>query len=118
MEQQSMTKRKIANAVADKIGITQNAAFEVVKATIDVLSEILADGGHVELRGFGVFEIITQRPRIGRNPNHPEASVQIPARKVVKFRAGNELAAKVEKLAISEDELAHRKTRKQNVVSQ
>ncbi len=96
----NMTKRKIANAVADKVGITQNAAFEVVKATLDVLAESLANGGHVELRGFGVFEIVTQRPRIGRNPNRPEDTVQIPARNVVKFRAGNELAAAVEKLQV------------------
>lgn len=99
------TKRNIANKVADKINITQSDAFEAVKATLDVIGEILADGGHIELRGFGVFEIITQRPRIGRNPRRPEATVQIPPRKVVKFRAGTELAAKIEQLPVSEEDL-------------
>ena len=99
------TKRNIANAVAEKIGITQSDAFEAVKATLETIGEILAAGGHIELRGFGVFEIITQRPRIGRNPRPPEATVQIPPRKVVKFRAGTELAAKVEGLPITPEDL-------------
>ena len=96
----TMTKRKIANAVAAKVGLPQNAAFETVKATLETLSEILASGGHVELRGFGVFEIVTQKARVGRNPNQPLIPVKIPARKVVKFRAGTELAAKVRALAV------------------
>ncbi|MBR6471961.1 MAG: HU family DNA-binding protein [Victivallales bacterium] len=100
MSNNTMTKRKIANAVASKIGITQSAAFDAVKATLETLSEILAAGGHVELRGFGVFEIITQKPRVGRNPNQPDIPVDIPARKVVKFRAGNELAEKVRSLPV------------------
>ncbi|MCQ2396696.1 MAG: integration host factor subunit beta [Lentisphaeria bacterium] len=96
----TMTKRKIANAVAERIGITQSAAFEAVKAVLDTVSDMLAKGGHIELRGFGVFEIITQRPRIGRNPNNPAVPVQIPQRNVVKFRAGNELSEKVRKLKV------------------
>lgn len=99
--QGTMTKRKIANAIAERVGITQDVAFRSLKATLDIFSEILASGGHIELRGFGVFETITQRPRVGRNPKQPTVTVQIPARKVVKFRAGNELADKVEKLDAS-----------------
>ena len=100
MSNNTMTKRKIANAVTAKIGITQSAAFDAVKATLETLSESLAAGGHVELRGFGVFEIITQKARIGRNPNQPDKPVAIPPRKVVKFRAGNELAAQVRSLKV------------------
>ncbi len=97
----TMTKRKIANAVAERIGITQSAAFDAVKAMLDTLSDVLANGGHIELRGFGVFEIVTQRQRVGRNPNDPGVPVVIPARKVVKFRAGTELAEQVRKLKVS-----------------
>lgn len=99
----TMTKRRIANEIALRVGITQDVAFRSLKATLEVLSEILAAGGHVELRGFGVFETVVQRPRIGRNPRQPEQEVKIPARKVVKFRAGNELSAQVEKLDIPEE---------------
>ena len=97
MSNNTMTKRKIANAVAAKIGITQSAAFDAVKATLETLSEILAAGGHVELRGFGVFEIITQKARIGRNPNQPDKTYRIPGHRVVKFRPGRNLRADVAK---------------------
>ncbi len=93
----TMTKRKIANAVAERIGITQSEAFKSVKAVLETISDILGNDGHIELRGFGVFEIVTQRPRVGRNP---DVRVHIPARKVVKFRAGTELAEKVRKLKV------------------
>ena len=96
----TMTKRKIANAVAERIGITQSEAFKSVKAVLETISDILGNDGHIELRGFGVFEIVTQRPRVGRNPNDPDGRVHIPARKVVKFRAGTELAEKVRKLKV------------------
>lgn len=99
---QTMTKRKIANAVAERVGITQSAAFEAVNAMLDTLSDVLAAGGHIELRGFGVFEIVTQRQRMGRNPRYPSVPVKIPARKVVKFRAGTELAEMVRKLKVSD----------------
>jgi len=90
-----MTKRKIALKVADQTNMTQHEAFEAVQAVLNVITDELASGGHIELRGFGVFEIITQKSRIGRNPNKPEITVCIPERKVVKFRAGRELANKV-----------------------
>jgi len=45
----------------------------------------------VEFRDFGVFEIATRRARIGRNPNKPTQIVQIPERKVVKFKPGRRM---------------------------
>lgn len=96
----TMTKRKIAIEVAERANLTQNQAFAAVQATLDVIVDELAGGGHIELRGFGVFEIVTQKSRIGRNPNRPEITVEIPERKVVKFRAGRDLADKVQKLQI------------------
>jgi nucleoid DNA-binding protein len=94
----TMTKRKIAIAVAERTNLTQQQAFAAVQATLDVIVDELAGGGHIELRGFGVFEIVTQKSRIGRNPNRPEIPVPIPERKVVKFRAGRKLAEKVQQL--------------------
>ena len=88
----SLTKREIAARVAERVGITQSAAAAQVQTTLDVIAEELAAGGHIELRGFGVFEIKMRQARVGRNPNRPENDVAIPARKVIKFRAGKELA--------------------------
>ncbi|MBR2434295.1 MAG: integration host factor subunit beta [Lentisphaeria bacterium] len=92
----SLTKREIAKKVAEKIGATQTDAAAAVQATFDIMVEELKNCGHIELRGFGVFEIKTRKACIGRNPKKPDDVVQIPARKIVKFRAGKELAAVLE----------------------
>ena len=100
----TMTKRMIANEVARRVGITQSAAFEAVKAMLGTISDTLSAGGHIELRGFGIFEVVTRCQRVGRNPNNPTVSVKIPAQKVVKFRAGAELEEKVAKLKLEDSE--------------
>ena len=89
----SLTKREIAQEVASLIGSTKSDAAAAVQATLDIMAKELAAGGHIELRGFGVFEVKTRKASVGRNPRKPQDTVQIPARKVVKFRAGRELAA-------------------------
>ena len=93
----SLTKREIAQKVALMIGSTKSDAADAVQAMLDVMAKELAAGGHIELRGFGVFEVKTRKASIGRNPRKPQDTVKIPARKVVKFRAGKELAAILEK---------------------
>jgi len=62
------------------------------------MADELSNGGHIELRGFGVFEIKTRKASVGRNPRKPKDTVVIPSRKIVKFRAGKELTAQLEKL--------------------
>jgi len=91
----TMTKRDISLLVAEKTGMTQRDAADFVNETLNVIVDSLAKGAHIELRGFGVFEIVTQKGRIGRNPNNPSVAIPIPARKVVKFRAGQKLASDV-----------------------
>ena len=93
----SLTKREIAQEVASLIGSTKSDAAAAVQATLDIMAKELSRGGHIELRGFGVFEVKGRKASIGRNPRKPEDTVKIPARKVVKFRAGKELAAILEK---------------------
>ena len=94
----SLTKREIAKEVAARIGSTQTDAADAVQSILDIMAEELSKGGHIELRGFGVFEIKTRKASVGRNPRKPQDTVKIPARKIVKFRAGKELAAILEKM--------------------
>ena len=75
--------------------LTQQEVFFVVQKTLDYITESLARGETIEFRDFGVFEIKTRKPRIGRNPNKPENTVTIPERRVVKFKPGKEMKAKV-----------------------
>jgi nucleoid DNA-binding protein len=84
--------------ISNETGIVQQQVLDVVQKTLDQISEALARGDKVELRNFGVFEVKVRKPRIGRNPNAPETDVPIPARSVVKFKAGKEMRAEVFKL--------------------
>ena len=57
------------------------------KKNIEALLDNLKTNGHVELRGFGVFEIVERKGRKGRNPKKPSQEVWIPNRKTIKFKA-------------------------------
>ncbi len=66
----------------------------VVKAIIDSLGNHLAQGGRVEIRGFGSFSAHTRPPRLGRNPKTGEI-VPVPEKRVLYFRPGTELRERV-----------------------
>ena len=94
----SMTKRNLVVKIADETGLVQQDVAKIVQMTLDGLVEEISAGKTVELRNFGVFEVVTRKSRVGRNPNKPAAEVTIPERQVVKFRAGKELRERVLKL--------------------
>ncbi len=90
-----MTKRDLVVRISKETGIIQEDVHVVIQKTLDYVTESLIKGENVEFRDFGVFEVCLRKPRVGRNPNKPENVVQIPARKVVKFKPGKEMKAKV-----------------------
>ena len=94
----SMTKRDLVLKIAERTGMIQADVAKVIQMTIDGLADEIANGDNVELRNFGVFEVVTRKSRIGRNPNRPQDEIVIPERCIVKFRAGKELKERVEKL--------------------
>ena len=63
---------------------------QVVDIFFDEISERLAEGGRVELRGFGAFSTREREARTGRNPRTGE-SVEVPAKRVPYFKAGKEM---------------------------
>ena len=93
-----MTKRDIAVKIANEMKLPQSDVLHVVQKTLDILIEELSSGRNVELRNFGVFEVLTRKQRKGRNPRHPETEVVIPEHTSVKFRPGKVLKARVETL--------------------
>ncbi len=93
-----MTKRDLVVKIASETDLTQNDVATVVQKTLDYMADELAEGKNIELRNFGVFEVKVRKSRKGRNPNDPENEVIIPERVVVKFRAGKELKARVDKI--------------------
>jgi len=74
--------------IAGETGFVQQDVAVVIQRALDHITEALERGEHVEFRNFGVFEVQTRKPRIGRNPNKPDHVVVIPARQVVKFKPG------------------------------
>jgi nucleoid DNA-binding protein len=91
----NLTKRDLVMRISNETGLTQAVVHDLIQRTLDHFTEGLAAGLTIELRNFGTFELKTRKARIGRNPHRPEHDVPIPARTVVKFKAGKEMKAKV-----------------------
>jgi DNA-binding protein HU-beta/integration host factor subunit alpha len=94
----TLTKRDLVTRISEETNLAQTDVFAVVQKTLDHITESLAKGDKVELRNFGVFEVKVRKARVGRNPNAPETDVPIPARSVVKFKPGKEMAEQVIRL--------------------
>jgi integration host factor subunit beta len=71
-------------------GLRANEVEAVVDTIFTTILDQLADGGRVELRGFGAFSVRARQARTGRNPRSG-AEVSVPAKNVPYFKAGKEL---------------------------
>jgi integration host factor subunit beta len=92
---QTMVKSEfIIKLTARQVFLTQHGVERVVNSIIKKMTDTLATGQRIEVRGFGVFSVITRKPRIGRNPKTGE-SVSVSATHTVRFKAGTELAKRV-----------------------
>ncbi len=87
----TLTKRELVMSISEKTGIIQQDVAKVMQLTLDGIVETLEAGDRIEFREFGVFELVIRKPRIGRNPNKPDETVEIPARKTVKFKPGKRM---------------------------
>lgn len=94
-----MTKRDLANRIARQTDFTQQEIVEVVQLVLDTITNELSAGRGIEFRNFGVFELAVRKPRVGRNPNVPEQTVDIPERVVVHFKSGKTMNEKIAKLS-------------------
>lgn len=83
----TLTKNKIVRTLAEKYELKIASTRRVVQGTLDMIVESLVRGDKVELRNFGVFQVIDRKGRIARNPRSRQ-EVFIPERKVVKFKPG------------------------------
>ena len=89
-----MNKAELINAIAEKANLTKADAKAALDATLAAISDAVANNDKVALIGFGTFAVVEKGARTGINPA-TKAKIVIPAKKVVKFKAGAELAAKV-----------------------
>lgn len=85
-----MNKTQLVEAMAQKAELTKKDAEKALVAFEETVKEELIRGGKVQLVGFGTFETVERKPRVGRNPKTNE-EIQIPGGKAPKFRAGKAL---------------------------
>jgi DNA-binding protein HU-beta len=85
-----MNKAELVEEVADQIGLTKRASREAVDVIISAITDSLAREERVTLVGFGSFQVMERKARRGRNPQTGR-ELQIPAKKVPKFKAGRSL---------------------------
>ncbi len=91
----ALTKADMAKSLFNAIGLNKKEARELVDLFFQELEVCLADGEQIKLSGFGNFYLRDKNERPGRNPRTGEKAL-IPARRVVTFRAGQKLKARVE----------------------
>lgn len=86
-----MNKSELVSAIAAGANLTKVDAKKAMDATFAAIAKALQEGDKVALLGFGTFSIGERPAREGINPATKE-KIQIPAKKVIKFKAGAELA--------------------------
>lgn len=85
------TKAQLAKKIAQKLQIHPNLPKRIVQELINQIIEELSEGNRIELRNFGIFEVVQRKAKIGRNPKNPSVDIPIPAKQCVKFTPGKNL---------------------------
>jgi integration host factor subunit beta len=94
----TMTKKKLINAIAQEKGIHPNDVRQVIQSFLDKMTASLSHGDRLEFRDFGVFEIVKRKQKVGRNPKNAAIPIIIPERYAVKFTAGKNMRKRIEQL--------------------
>ena len=89
-----MNKTELINQIAESADISKKAAGDALQGFMMAVSDTMAKGDKLQLIGFGTFSVTERAARTCRNPQTGK-SMKIPAKKVVKFKAGSKLAEAV-----------------------
>jgi len=85
-----VNKNDLVSAVSGSAGISKADASKAVDSVFDNITSSLRGGNEVRLIGFGTFSVANRKATTGRNPRTGE-TIQIPARRQAKFKAGKAL---------------------------
>ena len=97
----ALTKADMAEKLFEELGLNKREAKELVELFFEEIRTALEHGRQAKLSGFGNFDLREKNERPGRNPKTGE-EIPISARRVVTFRSGQKLKARVEAYAGSE----------------
>lgn len=85
-----MNKATLIEKIAEEAGVTKTAAARAIESLIDGVTRSLDAGERITLVGLGTFAISDRKARSGRNP-HTGATIEIPAKRTVRFRPSKDL---------------------------
>ncbi|HLV48933.1 MAG TPA: integration host factor subunit alpha [Aliidiomarina sp.] len=97
----ALTKADIAEHLYEKVGMSKRDAKDLVDLFFEEIRVALERGEQVKISGFGNFDLRDKAERPGRNPKTGE-DIPISARRVVTFRPGQKLKARVENVEVKE----------------
>lgn len=92
------TKKQLISKIATKTNHHPNEVRVIVQSFLDAITESLSSGDRLEFRDFGVFEVVTRKQKIGRNPKNASVAIVIPQRQAVKFTAGKKMRHIIESI--------------------
>jgi integration host factor subunit alpha len=104
----ALTKADISEQLFQDVGLTKRESKEIVELYFKQLAKALQNGNQVKLSGYGNYELHDKNERPGRNPKTGE-EIPVSARRVVTFRSGQKLRARVEKYAGKDAAQSHNK---------
>ena len=91
---QTITKKVLVNRISERTGQTKVVVKEILQQLLDEVVDELANGNRLEFREFGVFEVRQRASRQAQNPRTLE-KVDVPSRRVVKFKVGRKMKERV-----------------------
>lgn len=94
MDNRTVTRADLAEAVYEQVGLSRNESSDLVESILEEISTALIKGDTVKISSFGSFSVREKGERIGRNP---KTGVEVPIlpRKVLVFRASHVLKDRV-----------------------
>jgi integration host factor subunit beta len=90
----TVTKKELVNRIADRTGVTKVVAKDIIQSFLNAIIDELTAGNRLEFREFGVFESRERAARRAQNPRTLE-KVDVPAKRIVKFKVGRLMRKKV-----------------------
>jgi len=91
-----MNRSDLINSLKEEASLSREDTEKIVDTFFDTITETLASGERVEIRGFGSFTVKHYKPYVGRNPK-TGVQIEVPSKKLPFFKVGKELKEMVDK---------------------
>lgn len=87
------TRNELVTELSTKLNVSAEQGKKIVEEVLGCLTRAFQREDKVTFRDFGIFTVKTRKAKTGRNPKQPDVVVNIPAKRVVRFKAGKDLNA-------------------------